>query len=130
MSIGILQPGCEIGPQGVTVPLNDKEQEILDEIERQFLQDDPKLARAVGTASATDVFRRSTRRTIAGFIVGLALMLLFFTSNTLIAMIGFVIMVPSASLFVMALRRRTMGLGPGRLGADSWVERFRSKWRR
>ena len=29
------------------MPLNDREQKILDEIERQFLQDDPKLAKAV-----------------------------------------------------------------------------------
>ncbi len=112
------------------MPLNDKEQKILDEIERQFLQDDPKLAKAVRTATATDVFRRSARFTTAGFVVGLVLMLLFFTSNTLIAMIGFVGMVVSASIFVIALRRRTMGPGVAGLGADSWVERLRSKWRR
>ncbi len=112
------------------MPLNDKEQRILDEIERQFLQDDPKLARAVGTSSAADVFRRAARRTIAGFVLGLAFMLLFFTSNTLVAMLGFVIMVASASFFVIALRRRTMGPGPMGMGVDSWIERFRSKWRR
>ena len=112
------------------MPLNDKEQEILDEIERQFLQDDPKLAKAVRTASATDTLRRSTRFTAAGFILGLALMLIFFTSNTLIAMIGFVIMVASASVFVVGLRRRTMGPGAVSLGLDSWAERLRSKWRR
>ncbi len=112
------------------MPLNDKEQKILDEIERQFLQDDPKLAKAVRTASASDTLRRSSRLTIGGFIVGLALMLLFFTSNTLIAMIGFVVMVASASVFVVALRRRTMAPGSAGLGPDSWVERFISKWRR
>ncbi len=112
------------------MPLNEKEQEILDEIERQFLQDDPKLAKAVRTASATDVFRRSSQRTIAGFVVGLALMLFFFTSNTLIAMIGFVIMVVSASIFVMALRRRTTGAGWALLSTNPWLERLRSKWRR
>ena len=112
------------------MPLNDKEQKILDEIERQFLQDDPKLAKAVRTASATDVFRRSARFTVAGFVGGLALMLLFFTSNTLIAMIGFVVMVVSASVFVIALRRRTMGSGPVGLGLESWADRIRSKWRR
>jgi len=112
------------------VPLNDKEQEILDEIERQFLQDDPKLAKAVRTASATDVFRRSTRWTVAGFVAGLALMLLFFTSNILVAMIGFVVMVASASVFVVSVRRRTMVPGPTRAAADSWIDRFRSKWRR
>ena len=112
------------------MPLNDKEQRILDEIERQFLQDDPKLAKAVRTASATDVFRRSARRSITGFVVGLAIMLVFFTSTLAIAMVGFVIMVASASVFVVSVRRRTMGPGAGGFGPDSWVERLRSKWRR
>lgn len=112
------------------MPLNDKEQKILDEIERQFLQDDPKLARAVKTASAADTFRRSSRLTVGGFILGLALMLLFFTSNTLIAMVGFVVMVASASVFVVALRRRTMGPSITGAGLEAWVDRLRSKWRR
>lgn len=111
------------------MPLNDKEQRILDEIERQFLQDDPKLAKAVRTASATDVFRRSARRTVVGFVAGLALMLIFFTSNTFIAMAGFVIMVASASVFVVSIRRRTLAPG-GSFVPDTWIERFRSKWRR
>ena len=112
------------------MPLNDKEQRILDEIERQFLQDDPKLAKAVRTASATDAFRRSARRAITGFIVGLAIMLLFFTSSLPVAMIGFVIMVASASVFVVSIKRRTMGPGVGAFGPDSLLERIRSKWRR
>jgi hypothetical protein len=112
------------------VPLNDKEQKILDEIERQFLQDDPKLAKAVRTASASDTFRRTIQFTAAGFILGLALMLIFFTNNTLIAMAGFVIMVASASVFVIGLRRRTMGPGTPGLGLESWADRLRSKWRR
>lgn len=112
------------------MPLNDKEQKILDEIERQFLQDDPKLAKAVRTASAGDAFRRSAQFSAAGFILGLALMLIFFTSNTFVAMIGFVMMVASASIFVVGVRRRTMGPGAGGLGVDAWADRLRSKWRR
>ena len=112
------------------MPLNDREQKILDEIERQFLQDDPKLAKAVRTASATNVFRRSAQRSVAGFVAGLALMLVFFTSNTLVAMVGFVIMVASASFFVIALRRRTLGPAPGGMSMDRWLGRLRSKWRR
>jgi len=112
------------------VPLNDKEQEILDEIERQFLKDDPKLARAVLAAEPTQMFRRATQRSVAGLVVGLALMLLFFTSNTLVAMVGFIIMVGSTFVFVVALRRRTMGIGPANLRPGSLLEQLRSKWRR
>lgn len=112
------------------MPLNDKEQEILDEIERQFLKDDPKLAKAVLAAEPTQLFRRSAQRSVVGFVVGLALMLLFFASNTLVAMIGFVIMVASASVFVVSLRRRTLGAGPSNFNAGSWLDQLRSKWRR
>ena len=112
------------------MPLNDKEQRILDEIERQFLQDDPKLAKAVRTASASDTFRRFTRLSLAGFVAGLAFMLVFFTANTLIAMLGFVVMVASASVFVLAIRRRTAAPGTAGLGVEPWIERLRSKWRR
>ena len=112
------------------MPLNDKEQRILDEIERQFLQDDPKLAKAVRTASAGDVFRRSARLSIAGFIAGLAVMLVFFTISLPVAVVGFVIMVASASVFAVSIRRRTMGPGAGGFAPDSLIERLRSKWRR
>lgn len=115
---------------GATVPLNDREQEILDEIERQFLKDDPKLAKAVLAAEPRQVFRRSAQRSVAGFIVGLALMLLFFAANTLVAMLGFVIMVASGFVFVVALRRRTLGAGATALSANSWLNQLRSKWRR
>ena len=51
-----------------------------------------------------------------------------------VAMLGLlglgVVMVASASVFVVGLRRRTMGPGVAGLGLESWADRLRSKWRR
>ena len=112
------------------VPLDDKEQEILDEIERQFMQDDPKLAKAVLRVLSVDVFRRTSQRAAVGLILGLVMMLVFFLICTWVAMVGFGIMGVAASFFVVAFRRKTTGRGPSSLGWDRWVGGFRSKWRR
>ncbi len=112
------------------MPLDDREQRILDEIEAQFLQDDPKLAKAVLKVSSIDVFRRTAVRAGIGFVLGLVVMLVFFLISTWVAMIGFVVMVVSASFFVVALRRRTSGQGPTSIGWDQWLGGLRSKWRR
>lgn len=110
------------------MPLNEREQRILDEIEQQFLQDDKKLAKTISGASSSEVFRRRAQRSAVGFVVGLALMLVFFTSNTLVAIVGFVLMVASGSWLVAAMRRRSLGSSAG-FSLESLAERFRSKWR-
>ena len=112
------------------MPLDDREQKILDEIERQFLQDDPKLAKAVLKVSTVDVFRRTSQRAGVGFVLGLVIMLVFFLISTWVAMVGFLIMVVSASFFVVAFRRKTTGRGPTSVGWDQWLGGLRSKWRR
>lgn len=112
------------------MPLDDREQKILDEIEAQFLQDDPKLARAVLKVSTVDLFRRTSQRAGFGFVLGLIIMLVFFLISTWIAMVGFLIMVVSASFFVVAFRRKTTGQGPTSIGWDQWLGGLRSKWRR
>ena len=112
------------------MPLDDREQKILDEIEAQFLQDDPKLAKAALKVWSVDLFRRTSQRSAFGFVLGLIIMLVFFLTLTWVAMVGFVIMVASASFFVVAFRRKTTGQGPTSIGWDRWLGGLRSKWRR
>lgn len=116
------------------MPLDEREQRILEEIERQFYKSDPKLAETVSKASPKNAFRRSLQRAAIGFVGGLVLMLAFFTSYTWIAMAGFVLMVGSAWMAAVAFRRRTPagtrgGEGVGNRASD-WMERLRAKWRR
>lgn len=111
------------------MPLNDREQKILEEIEKQFYADDPKLAQTVARTTLESVSQRWTPLAIGGFIVGVVVMLAFFTSQVLIAGAGFVIMVISAGWIAVDLRRRnTAGGATGPV--DSWISRLRQRWQR
>ena len=86
------------------MPLDDREQRILAEIERQFYEDDPKLATAVRNIDRSRSF--GVRLPLVGLIGGLAIVVAFFTSQTLVALAGFTLMVVSATVLVQEIRRR------------------------
>ena len=111
------------------MPLNEHEQRILEEIERQFYEEDPKLAETVARTSLEFVQRRWQRLAVAGFIVGLIVMLAFFTASTLLAAAGFIVMLVSAFRIGTNLRRRHFGGGSGKV-IEGFAERLRQRWRR
>lgn len=108
------------------MPLDDREQKILEEIERQFYADDPKLAETVRDARLASTSGRRATWALLGFVVGLLLMVGFFTRFTLVALVGFGIMVVSAATLASAAKRRA---GVGILPPDSFVGRMRRRWR-
>ncbi len=111
------------------MPLNDREQKILEEIEKQFYADDPKLAQTVARTTLESVSQRWTPLAIGGFIIGVIVMLAFFTTQVFIAGAGFVIMVISAGWIAVDLRRRNAT--GGQTGpVDSWISRLRQRWQR
>jgi membrane protein YdbS with pleckstrin-like domain len=85
------------------MPLDDNEQRILAEIERQFYEEDPDLARAVQKIERPS--RIGVRVSLIGVIVGLAIVIAYI-SNIWIAVGGFAILVASATALVNALRVR------------------------
>lgn len=89
------------------MPLDDREQRILDEIERQFYEEDPKLAETVRTATIAGLSARHMKWAILGLVVGAGLMFGFFTSNTFVALIGFGVLVASLVGIVAIARRRS-----------------------
>ena len=107
------------------MPLNDREQKILEEIEKQFYADDPKLAQAVAKTTLESVSQRWTPVAIGAFIVGVVVMLAFFRSQVFVAGLGFLVMVISAGWVAMDLRRRTMTGGGG--AVESWISRLRQR---
>lgn len=109
------------------MPLNEHEQKILEEIERQFYEEDPKLARSVAEASLHSRFRPRRRLATVGFVVGLIVMLASFTTSAWIAAGGFVIMLASAGWFTMSLRWSSDG---GAESFASWLDRARQRWSR
>ncbi len=88
------------------MPLDDREQRILEEIERQFYEEDPKLAETVRTATLASLSGKHLKWALLGLIAGVGLMLGFFTSNTLVALIGFALMVASVAGIVAIARTR------------------------
>lgn len=109
------------------MPLDEREQRILEEIERQFYEEDPKLAETVAKTTLESVNRKWQRLAIFGLVAGLVVMLAFFTRYTIVALGGFIVMVVSAGWLAMNMRRFH---NEGSLGLDSWLDRARQRWRR
>jgi Flp pilus assembly protein TadB len=101
------------------MPLDDREQRILEEIERQFYEDDPRLAETVRTAGLAAGSRRRLKWALLGLVCGVALMLVFFTTQTLVALAGFVLMVLSVAWIIAIARRRS-----GVASVPAWRDRL------
>ncbi|MGD2043080.1 MAG: DUF3040 domain-containing protein [Acidimicrobiia bacterium] len=85
------------------MPLDDKEQRILAEIEKQFYEEDPDLARAVRKIERPA--RVGVRLSILGTVIGLAIVIAYL-SYTWVAVGGFALLVASATSLINALRLR------------------------
>ncbi|HLU53486.1 MAG TPA: DUF3040 domain-containing protein [Acidimicrobiia bacterium] len=105
------------------MPLDDREQRILAEIERQFYEDDPDLVQAVKNIDRSRGI--GIRLPLVGLIGGLAIVVAFFTSQTLVALAGFTLMVVSATALAHEIRRRGWSLGEPDSGSED-----RSIWPR
>jgi hypothetical protein len=98
------------------VPLSEDEQRILSEIEQHLYASDPQLVTAV---SSTTIYRHAGRNlkwAALGFVAGLAVVVLTFTSSLLLAFAGFLAMFGSAIFFERNLRKM------GRAGWRQWTE--------
>jgi hypothetical protein len=87
-----------------SMPLSDREQKILAEIERHFYEEDPALARAVRNIDRNP--RTGLRLPLLGAVGGLVIIGATFTSSTWFALIGFALLVVSATYVVQAIRAR------------------------
>ncbi len=106
--------------EGQEMPLSENEQNILDEIERQLQQSDPRLAREV---SETTVYRHalgSLRWLVVLFIIGLVVMVAGLTWHYLAGFAGFLLMLGAAFGFERNLRLM------GRAGLNSVTNAFRA----
>jgi ABC-type bacteriocin/lantibiotic exporter with double-glycine peptidase domain len=112
------------------MPLDEREQRILEEIERRFYEQDPKLAQTVATTTIDSERRRRNKWAVLGAVVGLFVMLLTFQSLTWVALAGFVVMVASISWMVPAIARRTKRGGADSRRPRGWSGERRERWRR
>ncbi len=108
------------------MPLDDREQRILKEIEDRFYEEDPDLAHTVRSIERSAASPRNLYLAIAGLVVGIGLTLATYTGNPYLALAGFVVMVLSGAALVQVLRRRA-GKSPLGLSAGSSLGNWLSK---
>jgi hypothetical protein len=121
------------------VPLSEREQRILEEIEKNLHEEDPAFARTVRQqAPQMDEIRR-IKLGIAIFVVGFAVMISFFFSGAVgVGVLAFGLMVTgivltAGALRVLAMERRRPGHDrrerlARRLGG--WEERLRQRYKK
>lgn len=103
------------------MPLSDREQRILKEIERQFYEDDPDFAASVSRTRFKGR-RAASGWGVTGAALGLAVMLVAFTWNSFVALGGFALMAVSLAWTLTSLRR---GTGTPRVRRWSFLPRRR-----
>lgn len=108
------------------MPLNEQEQKILDEIERQFRAEDPDLVRKATSLPFARLAMGNVRLLAAGIVVGLVLMLATFSFNTIVALVGFVVMVVSATGLVQVFRGAPSGSKQHQEGGV--VDAMKNRW--
>lgn len=87
------------------MPLSDREQKILAEIERHFYEEDPALAHAV--RNITRKSRMGLRLPVVGVLIGILVIAFTFTTQTAFAVVGFAVLVVSATVLVQSIRARS-----------------------
>lgn len=81
------------------MPLSDREQQILQEIERHLYEQDPKFAHGVAAKTLKNTGARDLRRGILLFIAGLGALIAFFvTTDVWWGVVAFLMMLGGATL--------------------------------
>lgn len=100
--------------------LSDHEQRILAEIERNLAEEDPDFVRHVREARPRRDATRLLRLSILGLVAGLAL-LLGYTTNLLLGVLGFLVMLASLVGIVTSVRDlAAVGRSPSTMLRDAW----------
>jgi hypothetical protein len=108
------------------MPLSDHEQKILEEIERQLYEQDPKFARNVASKARKGHSTRNLRRGILLFIVGfIALFGYFATVNVPLGLASFLLMVGGATLAYNGAKQSGEERAKRRAGGDAIGKRLR-----
>jgi Protein of unknown function (DUF3040) len=87
------------------VALNENEERILHEIERRFYAHDPDSANRIGSTTLSRYLARNCKWAGLGFVVGLVVLLVGFASSWILGVVGFVVMLACAIVFLQNLRR-------------------------
>ncbi len=116
------------------MPLSDREQKILEEIEKNLHSEDPRLAREVGGSSRTSN-KRNIKLGLLIFFLGFALLIGFFLSGVLL--VGVAAFGAMVGGIVVAIGAMGSFSGTGREQKDrmssafsTWEQRMRDRYKR
>jgi hypothetical protein len=132
--------------EGSTVPLSEEEQRQFEQLERALAAEDPKFVSAMRGTNVRAYYKRRAVLAGIGFVLGIAILMTgAILPNTIIGVIGFVVMV--ACLYVAALSMRRISntsdtddvpppMPPTKRGktrhdsSGGFMERMEDRWRR
>ena len=116
------------------MPLSEEELRALEQMERALVQEDPKLA---STLRGTNLRRAAQRRAILSaicFLGGIGVLMAGAIGRiTLVGILGFVVMLGSATVGLAAIRGGSSAHKPAARNGHqqhSMLDRFGSPWRR
>ena len=123
------------------MPLSEHEQRVLQELERALYKQDPAFADRVRKENVYRYAGRYLKWSVVGFVVGLAVMIAFFTRSVAVGFFGVLIMFVSLVTFWTNLQRmgkagledigrslRAEGIGNALNDGRTWLrDRFRRK---
>lgn len=109
-----------------TMPLSDHEQKILEEIERQLYEQDPKFARNVASRARKGHSARNLRRGILLFVLGFVALFGFFAKPVLLlGVASFLLMLGGATLAYNGAKQSGEERAKRRAGGDAIGKRLR-----
>ena len=115
------------------MPLSDREQKILEEIEKNLHDEDPRFARDVGSPRTSHT--GNIRNGVILFLLGLGLLIAFFVSGMLIvgvlafgAMVGGIVLAASALPGLASSQRAQKDRMSQAF--SQWEQRIRERYRR
>jgi hypothetical protein len=100
------------------VPLSDHEQRILAELEESLVRQDPEFAERVRSETVYRHAGRYCKWAAVTFVLGVVILVLFYSKSVIAGFVGVVIMFASAVWFERNLRR---------MGRAGWHDLTRSK---
>ncbi|MDJ0383361.1 DUF3040 domain-containing protein [Streptomyces sp. G-G2] len=125
------------------MPLSEHEQRMLEQMERALYAEDPKFATALEGSGLRTYTRRRVYQAVAGFLVGIALLMTGMVAQNLIwvSVVGFLVMLGCAVLAVTGWRKAPKPgehpvAGAGDAGHDqnrqrrTMMNRIEQRWQR
>lgn len=86
------------------MPLSEHEQRLLEQMERALYAEDPKFATSLRGKDPRSSFRRRLVFAIAGFVLGVVLLMVGLLTNLAVSVLGFLFMLAGTFLAVTSYR--------------------------